>query len=264
MWTSGFEPCGGPSGRLFSARGPIATGMILTCPECSTRYQADEAKFPPAGRDVRCTKCGHVWHQKPLAPETEATAFVARPEQDSDSRAYEAPRPQSFVRESALEAEHEDGEAPQTPSSWPARLVLGAGWAGLVALVLTVAWAATAYRQEVVAALPQSASFYAKIGLPTKASGLQIDNQSYHVESQDNQDVLVVTGRIVNFSNRELPVPQIRVTLTDDDKRELYHWSFVPDVLTLRPGQANEFATRLSSPPAAARHLEMRFAQAGE
>ncbi len=131
-------------------------------------------------------------------------------------------------------------------------------------LVLTVAWAATAYRQEVVAALPQSASFYAKIGMPTNASGLQIDNQSYHVESQDNQDVLVVTGRIVNFSNRELPVPQIRVTLTDNDKRELYHWSFVPDVLTLRPGQANEFSTRLSSPPAAARHLEMRFAQAGE
>ena len=74
----------------------------------------------------------------------------------------------------------------------------------------------------------------------------------------------MVTGRIVNFSNRELPVPQIRVTLTDNDKRELYHWSFVPDVLTLRPGQANEFSTRLSSPPAAARHLEMRFAQAGE
>ncbi|MGA7712871.1 MAG: DUF3426 domain-containing protein [Rhizomicrobium sp.] len=262
MWTSGFEPCGGPPGRLFSARGPIATGMILTCPECSTRYQADEAKFPPAGRDVRCAKCGHVWHQKPLGPETEASAFIAEPEPDVVSRSYEAP--QSFVREPVVESEQEDPEAPESRSSWPGRLVLAAGWAGLVVLVLTVAWAATAYRQEVVAALPQSASFYAKIGMPTNASGLQIDNQSYHVESQDNQDVLVVTGRIVNFSNRELPVPQIRVTLTDNDKRELYHWSFVPDVLTLRPGQANEFSTRLSSPPAAARHLEMRFAQAGE
>ena len=238
--------------------------MILTCPECSTRYQADEAKFPPAGRDVRCAKCGHVWHQKPPGPETEASAFVAEPEPDVVSQSYEAPRPQSFVRESGIESEHEETETAESPSSVPSRLVLGAGWAGLVVLVLTVAWAATAYRQEVVAALPQSASFYAKIGMPTNASGLQIDNQSYHVESQDNQDVLVVTGRIVNFSNRELPVPQIRVTLTDSDKRELYHWSFVPDVLTLRPGQANEFATRLSSPPAAARHLEMRFAQAGE
>ena len=37
--------------------------MILTCPQCATRYQVDGAKFPGAGRNVRCAKCGHVWHQ---------------------------------------------------------------------------------------------------------------------------------------------------------------------------------------------------------
>src|SRR5580704_9375171 len=43
--------------------------MILTCPACATRYQADEAKFPPAGRQVRCAKCGNVWHQPGPTPE---------------------------------------------------------------------------------------------------------------------------------------------------------------------------------------------------
>ncbi|MEI7790798.1 MAG: zinc-ribbon domain-containing protein, partial [Alphaproteobacteria bacterium] len=37
--------------------------MILTCPSCDTRYSVDGAKFPAAGRTVRCAKCGHSWHQ---------------------------------------------------------------------------------------------------------------------------------------------------------------------------------------------------------
>ena len=43
--------------------------MILTCPNCATRYQADEAKFPPEGRVVRCAKCGQTWHQPGPVPE---------------------------------------------------------------------------------------------------------------------------------------------------------------------------------------------------
>ena len=43
--------------------------MILTCPNCATRYEADAAKFLPAGRKVRCAKCGHTWHQPAPAPE---------------------------------------------------------------------------------------------------------------------------------------------------------------------------------------------------
>src|SRR5690348_14679877 len=43
--------------------------MIITCPNCATRYQADAAKFPATGRKVKCAKCGHAWHQDPPAPE---------------------------------------------------------------------------------------------------------------------------------------------------------------------------------------------------
>ncbi|MBV9063997.1 MAG: zinc-ribbon domain-containing protein, partial [Alphaproteobacteria bacterium] len=34
--------------------------MILTCPQCATRYHAGDHSFTPAGRKVRCAKCGHV------------------------------------------------------------------------------------------------------------------------------------------------------------------------------------------------------------
>jgi hypothetical protein len=60
-------------------------------------------------------------------------------------------------------------------------------------------------------------------------------------------------------------VPQtVRVTLSDAGNHELYHWNFKPDATTLKPGQQIPFTTRLSSPPAAARHLEVRFAKDGQ
>jgi hypothetical protein len=74
--------------------------------------------------------------------------------------------------------------------------------------------------------------------------------------------VLAVKGAIVNNGSRELPVPQtVRVTLSDASNHELYHWNFTPEAQSLKPGQSIPFLTRLSSPPAAARHLEVRFAK---
>jgi hypothetical protein len=125
-------------------------------------------------------------------------------------------------------------------------------------------WAAINFRESIVAAWPQSASMYAMLGLETNAEGVAFVDVSYARETEDGAPVLAVSGRIVNVGNQELPVPPIRVALTDQEKRELYHWSFSASVATLHPGQAVPFTTRLPSPPPAARHLELRFAKVGE
>jgi predicted Zn finger-like uncharacterized protein len=39
--------------------------VIIACPSCQTRFNVDSAKLQPAGRNVRCAKCGHRWHQMP-------------------------------------------------------------------------------------------------------------------------------------------------------------------------------------------------------
>ena len=237
--------------------------MILTCPACATRYQADEAKFPPDGRQVRCAKCGNVWHQP--GPVPEAAPLAAAPEPAiADPTESEAGSvgPDSLSRTRAGMAASASVPAPRQPLL--PMLAVGLGWVGLIAVVLLIGISAVRYRQYVTVLWPQSAGVYSKLGMAVNAHGINFVHVNYRRESEDGQMVLAVTGQIVNNGPRELPVPQsVRVTLSDAGKHELYHWNFTPGAITLRPGQSIPFLTRLSSPPASARHLEVRFAPPG-
>ncbi len=249
--------------------------MILTCPSCDTRYTVDGAKFPATGRNVRCAKCGHSWFQAGDMPElgqAAATAQQAVPEavapntvesvsQAATAAADFAPQPVSEESAPASRAAQVE-EKPRTPLG--PRIAVVAGWAGLILVVLLIAFAAVRYRQDIASIWPQSAGVYSSLGLHVNASGIDFRQVEYRREMEDGQVVLAVTGLIVNAGTRELPVPQtVRVTLSDANSHELYHWTFKPTAQVLTPGQSVKFVTRLASPPAAARHLEVRFAKDG-
>ena len=240
-------------------------GMILTCSSCGTRYSVDGSKFPPAGRTVRCAKCGNSWHQAPeAAPEPEPVIASAAIEQDdapAESQA-EASDPFPAASPTRMFAPATVVEEPRAPVG--PMLAVVAGWAGLIVLVLSIGFLAVRYRQDIAAAWPQSAGVYSSLGLAVNTSGIDFRGVDYRRESEDGQVVLAVTGQIVNAGSRQLPVPQtVRVTLSDAGNRELYHWTFKPNATVLAPGQSVAFVTRLSSPPTAARHLEVRFAKDG-
>jgi predicted Zn finger-like uncharacterized protein len=239
--------------------------MILTCPACGTRYQADEAKFPPDGRMVRCAKCSHVWHQAGLSRAPEPDLAIIAPEPERETQPGSEPVPESLLsRTRAFTPKAAEPSALREPIAWGAMLGVAAGWIALIAVVLVIGYSAVKYRQEIAMIWPQSAGVYSSLGLKVNNRGIDFAHVDYHRESEDGQVVLAVTGTIVNDGDRELPVPQsVRVTLSDASNHELYHWNFTPNVQTLKPGQSAAFLTRLSSPPAAANHLEVRFSPNG-
>ena len=49
--------------------------MIVTCEQCSTQFQLDDAKVPERGVRVRCSRCKHAFYVK---PETGAEGPVDR------------------------------------------------------------------------------------------------------------------------------------------------------------------------------------------
>lgn len=246
--------------------------MILTCPSCRTRYQTDPARFVAPGRNVRCAKCGEIWFQAApgLDPELEAESVIVAPAAAHGSSALPvsdaAASDGSSVNFGAGPVSGDSiSAAVEGPRRWRgAAVAQSAGWAALVFLIAAMGWGSVQYRQTIASLWPQSATLYAAVGLPVNIRGIELTNIAYQQEYEGGQPVLSVTGKVVNISNRELPVPEIRVVLLDDAKHELYHWNFDAGIPTLKPGGESTFVTRLSSPPPEARNLNVRFAEAGD
>jgi predicted Zn finger-like uncharacterized protein len=259
--------------------------MILTCPQCQTRYEADASKFAPPGRKVKCAKCGNIWHQEAPAAEplvvpraepivAPAPAPVAEaapePEPAPAPQPVIEPEPQRAAYAPAAERVVERPVAAPTvakrtkpATSAPRRIGVIAGWAGLVVVILVIGWSALTYRQQIATVWPQAASLYSALGLHVNTRGLDFVDVAYHSEMEDGQQVLAISGKLVNISARELSIPPIEVVLTDKNKLLIGNWNFKASAHTLRPGQQAAFLWRLSSPPAGARHLELRFAASG-
>src|SRR6188768_3348683 len=151
--------------------------MILTCTSCGTRYSVDGSKFPAAGRTVRCAKCGNSWHQageadepapEPLAPSAAAQTMPETPASEPADGSL------SPARSFAPSAATVEPSAPLGP-----KLAIAAGWIGLFAVVLLIAFAAVKYRQHIASIWPQSAGVYNGLGMPVNASGLDFHKVDY-------------------------------------------------------------------------------------
>lgn len=130
--------------------------------------------------------------------------------------------------------------------------------AALVALAAVNA-GVIAWRADIVRLLPQTASLYAAVGLPVNLRGLAFENVRMSRVEQEGVGVMVVEGSIVNVTGKPVEVPRLRLALRNDAKSEIYAWTAQPGRSILAPGDALPFRSRLASPPADARDVQVRF-----
>lgn len=129
---------------------------------------------------------------------------------------------------------------------------------GVLALIIVDAFV-VGWRADFVRVMPQTASFYAWIGLPVNLRGLDFDSLTTATEQHEGVPILVVAGNIVNDTSKIASVPHLRFAIRNAARQEIYSWSAVPSRTALPPGQAVAFRTRLASPPPEARDLLLRF-----
>jgi predicted Zn finger-like uncharacterized protein len=115
------------------------------------------------------------------------------------------------------------------------------------------------WRSDVVRLLPQTASFYALIGLPVNLRGLSFDGVDVVKEEHEGVPVLVVEGHIVNDARRTLEVPRLKFAVRNASGQEVYSWTASPPRPVLSPGEAIAFRSRLASPPPETRDILVRF-----
>ena len=264
--------------------------MILTCPECGTQYVVKDGAIPPGGRQVRCASCKHSWHQDPeataelvldeaaeAAPEADAQfSQAAPPERVADEAEPEPVDPTGYrplmdspvtVEESddrlsdAVDQASEGGEAdwrvetapvedefaPFGPRDYveeaPKRRVLP-----LLLLVLLVAAAAIAF--WFLAPL----EWKSRLGIAQAGEtplALTLTHHDRQVLASGNE-LLAITGRVINPTGKSQPVPPIRAQLRRNSGEVVYSWTIAPPTQRLSPGASATFnSAEVNVPPGA-------------
>ena len=268
--------------------------MHIICPHCTTSYAVDSATFGDAGRTVRCSRCKETWRAMPekvavaaarvpsMAGADEAAGWTeparAIPSIDSPSIASdlpETPEPGGTQQELAgawtSPAQQDNTPQPQAdkrPLTSRLRGLLKPRFALRGAAVnlniVCVAMAAMVlalviWRAEIVRLLPQTATFYRLAGLEVNLRGLAFKDVKMSTETVNGKPVLVIEGMIVAQTRKPVELPRLRFSVRDAHGTEIYAWNAVLEQAALKPGENAWFRSRLASPPAEGRSIDVRF-----
>jgi predicted Zn finger-like uncharacterized protein len=271
--------------------------MFIVCPHCTTSYAIDLATLGADGRTVRCSRCKEVWlaHPEdavntpaPLAamadaggdgplPDSAETDWEALAGDDADERhplVDSPPLAAGWPDGAAEPAENDmadsDDSAETGGRPWHRRLLrrpassrttgkpvfnLPAITAAMGALVIAL----VLWRADVVRLMPQTAAFYKMAGLEVNLRGVSFKDLKVATETVDGKPVLVIEGMIVSTDKKPVELPRLRFSVRDAQGTEIYAWNAVLDQSVLKPGERAAFKSRLASPPAEGRNIDIRF-----
>jgi predicted Zn finger-like uncharacterized protein len=264
--------------------------MILTCPSCGTQYVVKDGAIPPDGRQVRCASCKHSWHQNPeettseleLRDEqeslAEATLIEPRSGPEAEERAYEearaedapdatspsvdftppqaapedeltasaAPEPIAADWDAPPEAEAADDDF--SPFAAPDEVAPRRRSPVLTILIVAILVAAIAAAFWFLA----PPEWKARVGLgAVGASPLAL--VTTHMDRQrleSGNELLTVTGRVINPTTREQDVPPLQAQLRTRTGKTVYSWTIAPPARTLPPGASASFnSAEVNVPP---------------
>lgn len=229
--------------------------MILTCPECATRYFVPDESLGPAGRRVRCHACGHTWR---AAAETPLDLVPPAETADPAALAEFARRPEAAA----------DLSAPELPKAFRARAeqqrrlrraaAHGAVWAGIGAAFVGLVAAGWVMRVDIVRTFPRAAAAYAAIGAPVNATGLEFEAVSARAAPNDPGSVLI-SGAVRNVDRKRLGIPAVRVSLLNEQGGRVASRVIAVQSDTLAPGAVQGFAVILPDPLAQAADVGVTF-----
>lgn len=245
--------------------------MILTCPECATRYVVNPVNLRPSGRRVRCAKCSHTWFEDPPAADPDEVSGAAPSTADAEQPSAPQPEERSRRRESRPGNRTNLPALPRTRNHGP---VLG--WIALVLFVTTVVGGVLAFPKPLIAAWPDMAKLYAVLGMdphaqpkphsPTRApaqppleqrlSFLDLASSQLFV---DGVLTLSIKGQVHNASATPEDLPIIKVVLLDGSGRDIKTWTVAADQPRLMPGASTAFETQLPNPPPDAQDIRVTF-----
>ncbi|WP_157969976.1 MJ0042-type zinc finger domain-containing protein [Pelagibacterium sediminicola] len=273
--------------------------MIITCPNCQTRYRVASDALSAAGRQVQCATCAQMWMATPSFPPPPDP--FDDPDPDDDELGFRADDDTLFgeadetMLDAAFIAEEERENGPPEPPGDPpiVRKRSGEGDGVLVrarmdelarrrnaairklpmarfrraarvvlVLIMVISVAAGIWlRTDIVRNYPEMDAFYRLLGLGTNVIGLQIGDLNILRTTRDGNPVILVHAEVSNTTAGLVPVPNVLVSLLGMDRQVIYEWSVTPSVRSILPGDVLSIDTQLTSPPAGVETVRLSFVE---
>jgi len=97
------------------------------------------------------------------------------------------------------------------------------------------------------------------VGLEVNLRGIVFKDVKITTETVEGKPVLVIEGAIVGEARKPVELPRLRFSVRDAQGAEIYAWNAVLEQPVLKPGERAWFKSRLASPAAEGRNIDIRF-----
>ncbi|WP_371396056.1 DUF3426 domain-containing protein [Fretibacter rubidus] len=247
--------------------------MIITCPECATRYKTTEDAIGPNGRTVRCASCTTTWFvPAPSAELTMDALALADNEREDMVPAPKITKP--IVTAAAGQSDDVDDHSSnemkagahvdmrqKTDRRRRNRRLRGvlAIWLVPLSIMAAGAYGAYHFRQDIVQKHPKAATLYKAVGVDVSLSGLMLDPPETRYAEIDGVPTLIVKGSVRNISDGQLSLPMVELSLHNSNDEMVVSWVVDLDKSVLPKGGRTDYTTQKPNPALDAVTLKTRF-----
>ena len=195
--------------------------MYIACPKCDTNFMVLPEQIGNFGRKVKCSKCGHIWHQKLTSQ------LRLEPIMDFDS-SYTPPV---------------IGNGVNLPALLPIKIPPYLYFLPFILIALIIALT--------IILFPNS------FGLSSALNNPKLNIKDVHVENQKELGKVTISYKVMNSSARNLAMPLVRIRLIDKNDRAVK--SYVEDKtnVVLSPNQYVNIKTEFVSVPPSAKDIDI-------
>lgn len=264
--------------------------MILTCPECKSRYVVNPSALLPRGRTVRCAKCSNSWFEN----KPEDGVEIVQPAPVDIQETNEAEENKSTLSEATPENQTDSSESNNEftefpisqPKKRPRPIPKGSnlpalqnqkygsskmGWISLVIFVTAIISSFLIFQNAIISSWPATNKLYTAIGLNEKSGTsdqqipvslpigelLIVGGLEPRIEQVNNVPNLFIKGYIENISGEMQSIPSLIATLKDASGQDLRNWNFAASASVINAGEQVAFETSLPNPPSQARDISV-------
>ena len=259
--------------------------MILTCPDCASRYLLSAQALAPDGRQVKCSSCGHQWFETPdedelanrtsddvsdiddIGDEIDFADLVEENMNNDEGDEIEdipesvKPLPEDPLNASLLGSEEDEDEGASTDKQGGiVSIILGLALALIVGALILVAL--IVLKPAITNAWQPAAGLYQMLGMPVSApgEGLVFDRVTAKI---NEDDAIVVDAQIINLQSEEIYLPSIEVSVRDVAGNIIKETLVHPPFDMMKPESTLPFQSTYIGNTADADHVQLRFVLKG-